>query len=82
MSELSKKMFIGSLTGLVNGSSHRNCVSLGNQNVLLNLLLLINILMNTVKNFITIHLLLNYIDMLEVVIPWMMYLIKYVFQVK
>ena len=46
------------------------------------LLLLIYILMNTVKNYPTIHLRLNWIDMLEVVILLMTYLIKYVFQIK
>ena len=44
--------------------------------------LLFYILMNTVKNYPTIHLRLNWIDMLEVVILLMTYLIKYVFQIK
>ena len=39
-------------------------------------------LMNTVKNFTTIHLWLNHIDVLEVVILLITYLIKYVFQNK
>ena len=30
---LIKKIFIGLLTGLVNGSNHKKCVSLCNQNV-------------------------------------------------
>ena len=47
-----------------------------------NLLLLIYILMNTVKNYSTINLWLNEIDALEVVILLMTYLIKYVFQKK
>ena len=38
--------------------------------------------MNTLKNFTTIHLLLNQMDALEVVILLMTYLIKYVFQAK
>ena len=38
--------------------------------------------MNTVENFTTIHLWLNYIDVLEVVILLMTCLIKYVFQIK
>ena len=41
-----------------------------------NLLLLIDIRMNTVKNFTIINLYLNYIDVLEVVILWMIYLTK------
>ena len=47
-----------------------------------NLLLLIYILMNTVRNYSTINLWLNEIDALEVVILLMTYLIKYVFQKK
>ena len=38
--------------------------------------------MNTIKNYITLHLQLNLIDVLEVVILLMTYLIKYVFQAK
>ena len=56
---LYKKIFIGLLTGLVNGSNHTKCVSLMNQNVRFNLPLLIHILINTLKNFTTIHLRLN-----------------------
>ena len=43
--------------------------------------LIIYILMNIVKNFTTIHLWLYYIDVLDVVILLMTYLIKYVFQI-
>ena len=38
--------------------------------------------MNTVKNFTTINLPLNEIDVLEVVVLLMIYLIKYAFQIK
>ena len=38
--------------------------------------------MNTIKNFISIHLLLKEIDVLEVIILLMTYLINYVFQTK
>ena len=48
----------------------------------INLLLLIYILINAVKNFSTIHLVLNYIDVLEVVILLMTYQIKYVIQTR
>ena len=48
----------------------------------INLLLLIYILINTVKTFSTIHLVLNYIDVLEVVILLMTCQIKYVMQTK
>ena len=75
-------MFLGLLTGLANESYHTNCVFLSNKNVKFNLPLLIYILMNTVKNFTTIHLRLSWIDVLEVVILWMIYLIKYVLQIK
>ena len=37
--------------------------------------------MNTVKNFTTIHLQLNYIDVLEVITLLMTYPIKHVFQI-
>ena len=38
--------------------------------------------MNTAKNFTSIHLQLNYTEVLELVILLMTYLIKYVFQIK
>ena len=38
--------------------------------------------MNTVKNFTTTHLRLNYIDVMEVLILLLTFLIKYVFQTK
>ena len=56
---LIKKIFVGLLSSKVNASNHINCVSLSNQNVKLNLLLLIYILINTVKNVTTIHFQLN-----------------------
>ena len=46
----------------------------------LKLLLLIYIVINTVKNFTTIHLQLSLTNVLEVIILLMIYLIKYVFQ--
>ena len=52
-------MFIRLLTGLANASNQTKCVSLSNQNTKFNLLLLIYILMNTVKNYTTAHLRLN-----------------------
>ena len=56
---LTKKILIGLLTGLVNGSKNIKCVSLSYQKCIINPLLLIYILMNIVKNFTTIHLRLN-----------------------
>ena len=44
--------------------------------------LLIYMLMNTVKNYITIYLLLSQINVLEVVTLFMTYLIKDMFQIK
>ena len=37
MSGLIKKIFFGLLTGLVNGSNHRECVSLSNQKCIIQL---------------------------------------------
>ena len=49
-------------------------------NVRLNLLSLIYILMNTRKDYVTIHLQLTEIDVLEVVTLLRIYIIEYVFQ--
>ena len=73
---LIKKIFIGLLTGLFNGSKNKKWVSLSNQKcdiqpTLINL--------HTVKNFTALHWQLRRIDVLEVVILWLIYLIKYVF---
>ena len=56
---LIKKIVNGLLTGLVNGYYHTKCVLLSNQKCLIELTLLIYVLLNTVKNFTTIHLRLN-----------------------
>ena len=77
-----KKIFIGLLTGIVIGSNIESVLLKQSKNAWLNLLSLIYILMDTVSNFTTIHFRLNYIDVLEVVILWMIYLIKYAFQIK
>ena len=77
-----KKIFIGLLTGIVIGSNIESALLKQSKNAWLNLLSLIYILMDTVSNFTTIHFRLNYIDVLEVVILWMIYLIKYAFQIK
>ena len=60
-----KKPFIVPLTSLintsniVNASNHTKYVSLSNENLKFNILLLIYVLMNTVTNYTTIHLWLN-----------------------
>ena len=60
MFRLSKKIFIGLFTGLVNESNHTKWVSSSNQRCTIQpTLYLIYILMNTVKNFTTIPLWLN-----------------------
>ena len=70
---LNKKIFIGLLTGLVNGPNHTKYVSLSNKKMQGSAWpLLIYILMNTVKDFT--------IDVLEGVIILTAYLIKHVFQ--
>ena len=51
-------------------------------NIKMNLLLLICILMNTLKDYVTIHFQLISIDVLEIVIFLRTYLIKYVLQIK
>ena len=50
---LIKGIFIGLLTGRVNGYNHTKWISVGNPR--LNQLLLFYIIMNTVKKFTTIH---------------------------
>ena len=59
MFELIKKIFIEFFSDLVNGSNHTKCISLSNQKYMIQVLLLICILMNTVENFTSIHLRLN-----------------------
>ena len=54
---LIKKIFMGLLISMVNASNHTKCIWFSNQRF--NLLLIIYILMNIVKNFTTIHLPLN-----------------------
>ena len=77
-----KKMFIVLLTSLVNASSDTKYVSLSNQKCKVNLVLLIYILMNTVKNYTTIHYQLIWINVSEFVILSITHLIKYVVQIK
>ena len=67
------------LISTANASNHTECVSLSKKkNVTVHLVVLIYILMNTVKSLTIIHLQLNQIDVLEVVILSMAYLITYV----
>ena len=73
---------MGLIVSIVNGSNHAKCVSLSNQKYMTQPILINYIIMNIFKNFITICLQLNCIDVLEVVVLLMTYLIKYVFQMK
>ena len=59
MFRLIKKIFIGLLIGLVNGSNHTKYVLLSNQKCMTKPTLIIYIVMNTIKNPPTIHLRLN-----------------------
>ena len=70
---------MGLIVSIVNGSNHAKCVSLSNQKYMTQPILINYIIMNIFKNFITICLQLNCIDLLEVVVLLMTYLIKYVF---
>ena len=55
-----KKIFIGLLAGLVNGSNNTRCVSLNNQKCMTQPTLInFHPIMNTFKNFATMHLQLN-----------------------
>ena len=70
---LIKKTFIGLLTFLGNGSNYTKCLTLINQKCIAQSTLINYILTNTAKIFTTLHL---QIDVLEVVILLMTYLIR------
>ena len=72
-----KEKFIGLLISIVDASYFKKCVSLR-----LDLLLLIYILINTLKSYVTINLQLIEINMLEVVILLIIFPVKYVLQTK
>ena len=57
-----ERILIRLLTNIVNASNHTKCISLSNQKDMINLLLLIDILMNKLKDYVTIHLQLILID--------------------
>ena len=76
-------MFIVLLTNIVNASSHTKCVSLTNQKFKIQpTLIILYIVMNTDKNYTTIDLRLNQINLLEITILLMTYLMEYGFQTK
>ena len=75
-------MLIILLTSIVSTCNQTKYVSFSNQNCKIQPTF-INLPPNNIeKNFATIHLPLNDIDLLEVVLLLMTYLIKYVFQIK
>ena len=80
---LIKKILIGLLTVLINGSNHTKRVQLTNQKCMIQPAL-INLHPNKHnQDFASIHLQLNQINVLEVAILRVLaYLIKYVFQTK
>ena len=83
MFEFFFKIYFVLLTSLVNASNNTKCVSLSNRIVArLHVLLLIYILMDTLQDNVTIHLLLIQINVSEVVILLMTYLVKYALQTK
>ena len=77
-----KKMFIGLLTSAVNAYIHNKLLSLNIQQCMIQPTL-INLHPNdALKSYVTIQLRLILIDVLEVVILLMIYLIEHVFQTK
>ena len=57
-----ERILIRLLTNIVNASNYIKCISLSNQKGMINLLLLIDILTNKLKDYVTIHLQLILID--------------------
>ena len=78
---LIKKVFIVLLTGLVNGSNHKNSISLGNQKSKVQPTV-INLHPNKYSQKFHYYLFAVKFDVLEVVTVWMTYLVKYAFQIK
>ena len=78
---LIKKVFIALLTALVNGSNHKNSISLGNQKCKIQTTT-INLHPNKYSQKFHYYLFAVKLDVLEVVIVWMTYLVKCAFQIK
>ena len=76
-----KKMFIVLLSSITNASNHTKCVSLSNQKWEIQSTL-INLHPNKYSQEFHYYPFAVKLNVLEVVIPWMIYLIKYVFQIK
>ena len=78
---VNKKIFVGLLTGLVNGSNHTKCVSLSNQKCIIQPTL-INLHRNEYSQEFDYYPFAVKLDVLEIVMLLMTYLIMYVFQIK
>ena len=79
---LIKKMFVGLLINIVNASNHKKCVSLSNKKCEIQPTS-INLYPNEYsEEFHCYPFTVKSTNVLEVVIPSMTYLIKYVFQIK
>ena len=78
---VNKKIFVGLLTGLVNGSNHTKCISLSNQKCIIQPTL-INLHRNEYSQEFNYYPFVVKLDVLETVMLLMTYLIMYVFQIK
>ena len=78
---VNKKIFVGLLTGLVNGSNRTKCVSLSNQKCIIQPTL-INLHRNEYSQEFDYYPFAVKLDVLEIVMLLMTYLIMYVFQIK
>ena len=78
---VNKKIFVGLLTGLVNGSNHTKCVSLSNQKCIIQPTL-INLHRNEYSQEFDYYPFAVKLDVLETVMLLMTYLIMNVFQIK
>ena len=78
---VNKKIFVGLLTGLVNGSNRTKCVSLSNQKCIIQPTL-INLHRDEYSQEFNYYPFVVKLDVLETVMLLMTYLIMYVFQIK
>ena len=78
---VNKKIFVGLLTGLVNGSNRTKCVSLSNQKCIIQPTL-INLHRNEYSQEFNYYPFVVKLDVLETVMLLMTYLIMNVFQIK
>ena len=79
--DLIQEKCIGLLTGIVSASNHKKCVFLSHQQCMIQPTL-INLHLNEYSQELRYYPFAVKLDALEVVILWMIYLIKYVFQIE